>query len=127
MTKDKLIEQGKQEVLYEEMDWEPMNDEEIALEVEVARTQLDRKDHIDKINCTLENTAELTQSNKTESHEKGPLYIVVDTNVFLLNIEIIEEARDTTFKNYPRPFIVIPWTVICVSTMYRIVKVLSHL
>lgn len=33
MTKDKLIEQGKQEVLYEEMDWEPMNDEEIALEV----------------------------------------------------------------------------------------------
>lgn len=33
MTKDKLIEQGKQEVLYEEIDWEPMNDEEIALEV----------------------------------------------------------------------------------------------
>jgi len=32
-TKEKLIEQGEQEVLYEEMDWEPMKDEEIALEV----------------------------------------------------------------------------------------------
>lgn len=33
MTKDKLIEQAEQKVLYEEMDWEPMKDEEIALEV----------------------------------------------------------------------------------------------
>lgn len=32
-TKDKLIERGEQEVLYEEMDWEPMKDEEIALQV----------------------------------------------------------------------------------------------
>lgn len=63
----------------------------------------------------LENNIELTESNKMESREKDPLYIVVDTNVFLSNLEIIEEARDTTFKNYPCPFIVIPWTVICVS------------
>jgi len=70
----------------------------------------------------------LTQPNKTESHEKGPLYIVVDTNVFLSNLDIIKKARDITFKNYSRPFIVIPWTVICVSnTMYSIVKILSHL
>lgn len=33
MTSDKLIEQAKHEVLYEEMDWEPMKDEEITLEV----------------------------------------------------------------------------------------------
>lgn len=33
MTKEKLIEQAKQEVLYEEMDWEPINDDDIALEV----------------------------------------------------------------------------------------------
>lgn len=32
-TKDMLIEQAEEEVLYEEMDWEPMKDEEIALEV----------------------------------------------------------------------------------------------
>lgn len=115
MTKDKLIEQGKQEVLYEEMDWEPMKDEEIAFEVEVVRTQLVVKESIDidKANCISENTAELTQPNKTESHKRGPLYIVVDTNVFLSNLDIIEQARDAVFKNYPRPFIVIPWTVIC--------------
>ncbi|KYQ55450.1 Uncharacterized protein C1orf26 [Trachymyrmex zeteki] len=111
-TKDKLIERGEQEVLYEEMDWEPMKDEEIALQVEVVRTQLCRENHIDETNCVSENAAELTQFNNTESHGKGPLYIVIDTNVFLSNLEIVEEAKDAVFKNYPRPFIVIPWTVI---------------
>lgn len=33
MTTEKLIEQANQEVLHEEMDWEPMKDEEITLEV----------------------------------------------------------------------------------------------
>lgn len=33
MTKEKLIERAKQEVLYEEMDWEPMNDDVIAQKV----------------------------------------------------------------------------------------------
>lgn len=33
MTKEKLMEQAKEEVLYEEMDWEPMKVEEITLEV----------------------------------------------------------------------------------------------
>lgn len=33
MTKEKLIEQAKQEVLYEEMDWEPINDDDIAQKV----------------------------------------------------------------------------------------------
>ncbi|XP_012060914.1 PREDICTED: transcriptional protein SWT1 [Atta cephalotes] len=112
-TKDKLIERGEQEVLYEEMDWEPMKDEEIALQVEVVRTQLCRENRIDETNCVSENAAELTQSNNTESHGKGPLYIVIDTNVFLSNLEIVEEAKDAVFKNYPRPIIVIPWTVIC--------------
>lgn len=43
------------------------------------------------------------------------LYIVVDTNVFLSNLPVIEEARDTIFKTFGRPFIVVPWTVIQVS------------
>lgn len=112
MTKEKLIEQAKQEILYEEMDWEPMNDDDIALELEVVRTQLGKTDHMDKTKCISGNTVESIQYNGTESQEKSPLYIVVDTNVFLSNLQIIEEARDATFKNYPRPFIVIPWTVI---------------
>ncbi|XP_012541968.1 transcriptional protein SWT1 [Monomorium pharaonis] len=112
MTNEKLIEQAKQEVLYEEMDWEPMKDEEIALEVEVVRTQIGRENPVGDTNCIPENTAELTHPNEIELQEKCPLYIVVDTNVFLSNLEIVGEARDVTFKNYPRPFIVIPWTVI---------------
>ncbi|EFN86993.1 Uncharacterized protein C1orf26-like protein [Harpegnathos saltator] len=110
MTKDKLIERTNREVLYEEMDWEPMKDEEITLEVEVVRAQLNSKNCTNVSNCPSENTTVLTQP--IESQEKGPLYIVIDTNVFLTNLEIIEQARDVTFKNYPRPFIVIPWTVI---------------
>lgn len=93
--------------------------------MEVVRTQIGRENRVDETNCIPENTAELTQPNKMESHEKSPLYIVVDTNVFLSNLEIVEEAKDTVFKQYPRPFIVIPWTVICVSIIYSIVKILS--
>ncbi|XP_011641920.1 transcriptional protein SWT1 isoform X1 [Pogonomyrmex barbatus] len=112
-TKDKLLKQAKQEILDEEMDWEPIKDEQIALEVEVARTQLNGRGNPNEKNYILDNNnIELTQSNKMEL-QKSPLYIVVDTNVFLSNLEVIEEVRDATFKNYPRPFIVIPWTVIC--------------
>lgn len=64
-----------------------------------------------------ENTIELTQSsNEAELSDKPPIYIVVDTNVFLTNLQIIEEARDAIFKNYSCSYIVIAWTVICVST-----------
>ncbi|XP_012232697.1 transcriptional protein SWT1 [Linepithema humile] len=114
ITTDELIKQANKEVLdYEEMDWEPMNDEEITLQVEVVRAQLN-KESADDINHIPGNTVELMQfSGVEESQEKGPLHIVVDTNVFLVNLEIIEEARDTVFKHYPRPFIIIPWTVIC--------------
>jgi len=91
--------------------------------VGVVRTQLDR-DNCMETNYISENADYwlLTQSNKVESHEKRPLYIVIDTNVFLSNLEIIEKAKDTTFKNYPRPFIVIPWTVIRVSIMFQYSK-----
>lgn len=145
-TTDKLIEQASKEDLDEEMDWEPMNDEEITLEVllalleyhvdnlcinvsiynfkfftkvEVVRAQINRENCVDDRNRIPGNTVELTQSVEAESLEKGPLHIVVDTNVFLTNLAIVEEARDTVFKNYPRPFIIIPWTVICVSVQYR--------
>ncbi|XP_014484962.1 PREDICTED: transcriptional protein SWT1 isoform X2 [Dinoponera quadriceps] len=109
-TKNKLMKETNREVLYEEMDWEPMKDEEIALEIEVVRAQLNDKNCVNVLsNCPLENTV---LTHPSESKEKGPLYIVIDTNVFLSNLEIIEQARDTAFKNYPRPFIVVPWTVI---------------
>lgn len=79
------------------------------IKVEVVRTHLGRE-HCPNIRNS-ENATELTQSLK----EKDPLYIVIDTNVFLSNLEVVEKARDAQFKSYPRPFIVIPWTVIRVS------------
>lgn len=51
----------------------------------------------------------------SEQQEKKHLYIVVDTNVFLSNIDAVELARETIFKTYDHSVIVVPWTVIRVS------------
>lgn len=56
----------------------------------------------------------MIQPSRLESQDKGPLYIVIDTNVFLSRLDMVEEVRDGTSEN-PQPFIVIPWTVIRVS------------
>lgn len=66
------------------------------------------------VDSVLENTKGLIQPGGLESEDKSPLHIVIDTNVFLSNLEIVEEARNATDIN-PRPVIVIPWTVISVS------------
>lgn len=50
-----------------------------------------------------------------EQQEKRQVYIVIDTNVFLSNIEIIDLVQETTLKTYDQSLIVIPWTVIRVS------------
>ncbi|KAL6265633.1 hypothetical protein P5V15_002428 [Pogonomyrmex californicus] len=53
-------------------------------------------------------TVKLKQLNQNRIiKEESSFYIIIDTNVLLTNLEIIEEVRDATFKNYPRSFIVI--------------------
>jgi hypothetical protein len=47
-----------------------------------------------------------------DTGEKYALYIIVDTNVFLSNLSLIEEIRDSYSDIFGRPFIVIPWTVL---------------
>ncbi|CAK9829010.1 Transcriptional protein SWT1 [Anthophora retusa] len=109
-TIDDLVKQSNEDSFYEEMDWEPLEDEKITFEVQTVRTQL----------CTENNTSmprhvpdiTLKYPLLSEQHEKKQLYIVIDTNVFLSNIEAIELARKSNFKTYDQPVIVIPWTVI---------------
>lgn len=43
VTKEKLLEQAKREILYEEMDWEPMDDEKITLEVLLLQLEFKKK------------------------------------------------------------------------------------
>ena len=64
------------------------------------------------MNVIQENILELPPE---PARNKKALYIVVDTNVFLSNLQAVEEARDSVFKSFGRPFIAIPWTVIKVS------------
>lgn len=47
--------------------------------------------------------------------KKKTLYIVVDTNVFLSNLDAIVKVMTTRFAKYDKPILVIPWTVIRVS------------
>lgn len=44
--------------------------------------------------------------------ETNALYVVVDTNVFLSNLTLVEEVRDSQSDQFGRPFLVVPWTVL---------------
>lgn len=95
---------------YEEMDWEPLEDEKITFEVQAVRTQLCTVNSTE-VSCNVPNHS-LNHPLVSGQQEKKQLYIVVDTNVFLSNITAIDLAKETVFKTFDHPFIVIPWTVI---------------
>ncbi|XP_026669491.1 transcriptional protein SWT1-like [Ceratina calcarata] len=109
-ARDNSMRQSHNDSAYEEMDWEPLEVEKITHEVQAVRTQL----------CTENSTKTLCNIGSNtlkypllpEQHAKEHLYIVVDTNVFLSNIDAIEIAKETSFVTYDKPIIVIPWTVI---------------
>ncbi|XP_026299733.1 transcriptional protein SWT1 [Apis mellifera] len=110
-TVDDLIKQSNENSFYEEMDWEPLEDEKIMFEVQAVRTQLCTETNVN-MSYNVPNNI-LKYPLLSEKQAKNYLYIVVDTNVFLTNIDTIELARETTFKTYDHSLIVIPWTVIC--------------
>ncbi|KAH0947192.1 hypothetical protein HN011_004039 [Eciton burchellii] len=113
VIEDELVGQANQEIFYEEMDWEPMKAQETIVEVEVVKTRLNEGLQENGINekCYVSgDTKKSIQPDKLESQDDGPLHIVVDTNVFLSNLDIIEQIKKT--NGNLRPFIVIPWTVI---------------
>ncbi|XP_053970494.1 transcriptional protein SWT1 isoform X1 [Hylaeus volcanicus] len=108
-TVDDLVKQSNDDSFYEEMDWEPMEDEKITFEIQAVRSQLCADNNTD-LSCSVVNI--LNCSPPLEQQEKRQLYIVVDTNVFLSNIEAVDLVKETTFKTYDKPVIVIPWTVV---------------
>ncbi|XP_043514148.1 transcriptional protein SWT1 isoform X1 [Frieseomelitta varia] len=109
-TVDDLIKRANDDSLYEEMDWEPLEDEKITFEVQAVRTRLCTENNMN-ISCNVPSTS-LKYPLLSEQQEKKHLYIVVDTNVFLSNIDAVELARETIFKTYDHSIILVPWTVI---------------
>ncbi|XP_076649695.1 swt1 RNA endoribonuclease isoform X1 [Halictus rubicundus] len=109
-TVNDLVRRSNDDSFYEEMDWEPLEDEKITFEVQAVRTQLCTVNNTD-VSCSVPNHS-LSYPLVSEQQEKRQLYIVVDTNVFLSNISAIDLAKGTVFKTFDQPFIVIPWTVI---------------
>ncbi|XP_035728907.1 transcriptional protein SWT1-like isoform X4 [Vespa mandarinia] len=104
------VNESNNSSLYEEMDWEPMEDEKITFEVQAARIQLCVEN---AKNETLPIEGNILQfSSIPVQEEKKTLYIVVDTNVFLSNLDAIIKAMVTEFAKYDKPILVIPWTVI---------------
>lgn len=66
------------------------------------------------------------QSMDTTTDQQDALYIVIDTNVFLSNLEFVEEVRDSRSEAFGRPFLVIPWTVLQVCyTSYTVYMYLN--
>ena len=87
-------------------------------QLQAVRTQLYDTQSLNSMSVIHENILKLSPA-PVQNKEKA-LYIVVDSNVFLSNLQAIEEARDAVFKSFGRPFIVIPWTVLQVSIIeYR--------
>ncbi|KZC08401.1 Transcriptional protein SWT1 [Dufourea novaeangliae] len=109
-TVNELVKRSNEDSFYEEMDWEPLEDEKITFEVQAVRTQL-CTEHNTHVSCSAPSNS-LSCPPLSEQPEKRQLYIVVDTNVFLSNIDAIELAKETTFKTFDRILLVIPWTVI---------------
>ncbi|XP_033340043.1 swt1 RNA endoribonuclease isoform X2 [Megalopta genalis] len=109
-TENNLVNRSNENSIYEEMEWEPLEDEKITFEVQAVRTQLCTVNNAD-VSCSVPNYG-LSYPLISEQQEKKQLYVVVDTNVFLSNIDAIELMKESTFKTFDHPFIVIPWTVI---------------
>ncbi|XP_078040802.1 swt1 RNA endoribonuclease isoform X2 [Augochlora pura] len=105
-----VIKPSNDDSVYEEMDWEPLEDDKITVEVKAVRTELCTVNNED-VSCSVPNQS-LSYPLISEMQEKKQLYVVVDTNVFLSNINAIELMKETKFKTFDHPFIVIPWTVI---------------
>nr|XP_050861603.1 transcriptional protein SWT1-like isoform X7 [Vespula vulgaris] len=110
MSGENLVTMSNDSSLYEEMDWEPMEDEKITFEVQAARIKLCVEN---ARNETLPMEGNILQFPSLPiQEEKKTLYIVVDTNVFLSNLDAIVKAMTTKFAKYDKPILVIPWTVI---------------
>lgn len=97
------------DLFYEEMEWEPIEDEKIMEEIQVVRSHIALSDE-PTTDMMPQNSLDLPDGPSTTPDLRS-LYIVVDTNVFLSNLGAVEEARDAVFKIYGRPIIVVPWTV----------------
>ncbi|XP_015127152.1 uncharacterized protein LOC107048489 [Diachasma alloeum] len=95
----------------EAMDWEPIEDDVIMQEIQSVRNELGADVHDVPMEQHPEECSLDLVDGQVESSRRA-LYIVIDTNVFLSNIQAVEQARDTVFKTHGRPNIVIPWTVI---------------
>lgn len=53
-----------------------------------------------------------SETELTKSEARKILYIVVDTNVFLSDLDIIIKARNAEFERIGQATILVPWTVI---------------
>ena len=103
-NKNNFIEDLVEEDLPEAMDWEPIEPETLMQELQVVRSLI-VTEQVPMIQDVPENNFAIIPS-------RSALYMVIDTNIFLQKLQVIEEARDVTFRKYGRPIIVVPYTVI---------------
>lgn len=105
---------GRNDSFWEAMDWEPIEEEKVVVQIQEVRMQLSTDQGTAQQKCPDYTINGLELSQVSENTDKRILYIVVDTNVFLSNLktvtELLEDSGKT--KSHYRPFVVVPWTVL---------------
>ncbi|XP_034937886.1 transcriptional protein SWT1 [Chelonus insularis] len=100
--------ENKVDSFYEEMEWEPIEEEQVICEVQAIRAQLG----IGENDIQMKELSDKNSNELTVNIDHAVIYIVVDTNVLLSSIETIGNLCNTSFGIRGKPTIIIPWTVI---------------
>ncbi|XP_046414257.1 transcriptional protein SWT1 isoform X2 [Neodiprion fabricii] len=109
-----VAQHADEAAFFEEMEWEPIEQEKLIIEVQEVRMHLSTDVGATEQkppNCTVNG---LEFSHVSENRNQTVVYIVVDTNVFLSNLktvtEILEGCHQTKFQY--KPVVVVPWMVL---------------
>lgn len=90
----------------ESMEWSAVDEETLVENINELRKEMTYGNNL-PINTVLNNSN--TTSNLPGN---SGVHIVVDTNIFLLDIPFLTQLRDAVFEDFGRVTIVVPWMVI---------------
>ncbi|XP_046735272.1 transcriptional protein SWT1 isoform X2 [Diprion similis] len=114
VSMNQAVAQHTDDAFFEEMEWEPIEQEKVIVEVQEVRMHLSTDIGATEQKPPNYTVKGLEFSHISENTNQIVVYIVVDTNVFLSNLkivtEILEGCHQTKFRY--KPVVVVPWMVL---------------
>ncbi|XP_012257313.2 transcriptional protein SWT1 isoform X1 [Athalia rosae] len=99
----------EQNTFWEEMDWEPIEEEKLVVQIQEVRMQLHSNEGVLSKELPDYTSSGLDLSHVSANKETEITYIVVDTNVFLSNLKTIVDILENPGQ---LGVVVVPWTVL---------------